>query len=167
MRNFVVGEFQCKCCGDLPENARSNEVALVDNLLDQVRDVFGHEIKVNSGYRCPRHNAKVGGVKNSQHLTGEAADICAETRGYQNITDWKMANQDIVRAILKVGRFDQLILENVGEKDLLPTWVHVSFSRKGNRGQVMKKVVGKKGYLALSTEEICKLLGAGFITKSP
>ena len=167
MRNFVVGEFQCKCCGDLPENARSNEVALVDNLLDQVRDVFGHEIKVNSGYRCPRHNAKVGGVKNSQHLTGEAADICAETRGYQNITDWKMANQDIVRAILKVGRFDQLILENVGEKDLLPTWVHVSFSRRGNRGQVMKKVVGKKGYLALSTEEICKLLGAGFITKSP
>lgn len=167
MRNFVVGEFQCKCCGELPENARSNEVALVDNLLDQVRDVFGHEIKVNSGYRCPRHNAKVGGVKNSQHLTGEAADICAETRGYRNITDWKMANQDIVRAILKVGRFDQLILENVGEKDLLPTWVHVSFSRKGNRGQVMKKVIGKKGYVALSTEEICKLLGAGFITKSP
>ena len=167
MRNFVVGEFQCKCCGDLPENARSNEVALVDNLLDQVRDVFGHEIKVNSGYRCPRHNAKVGGVKNSQHLTGEAADICAETRGYRNIMDWKMANQDIVRAILKVGRFDQLILENVGEKDLLPTWVHVSFSRKGNRGQVMKKVVGKKGYSNLSTEEICKLLGAGFITKSP
>lgn len=165
MRNFVVGEFQCKCCGDLPENARSNEVALVDNLLDQVRDVFGHEIKVNSGYRCPRHNAKVGGVKNSQHLTGEAADICAETRGYRNITDWKMANQDIVRAILKVGRFDQLILENVGEKDLLPTWVHVSFSRKGNRGQVMKKVIGKKGYVALSTEEICKLLGAGFIIK--
>lgn len=167
MRNFVVGEFQCKCCGELPENARSNEVALVDNLLDQVRDVFGHEIKVNSGYRCPRHNAKVGGVKNSQHLTGEAADICAETRGYRNIMDWKMANQDIVRAILKVGRFDQLILENVGEKDLLPTWVHVSFSRKGNRGQVLKKVVGKKGYVALSTEEICKLLGAGFITKSP
>lgn len=167
MRNFVVGEFQCKCCGELPENARSNEVALVDNLLDQVRDVFGHEIKVNSGYRCPRHNAKVGGVKNSQHLTGEAADICAETRGYRNITDWKMANQDIVRAILKVGRFDQLILENVGEKDLLPTWVHVSFSRKGNRGQVMKKVIGKQGYVALSTEEICKLLGAGFITKSP
>ena len=167
MRNFVVGEFQCKCCGDLPENARSNEVALVDNLLDQVRDVFGHEIKVNSGYRCPRHNAKVGGVKNSQHLTGEAADICAETRGYRNIMDWKMANQDIVRAILKVGRFDQLILENVGEKDLLPTWVHVSFSRKSNRGQVMKKVIGKKGYVALSTEEICKLLGAGFITKSP
>ena len=167
MRNFVVGEFQCKCCGDLPENARSNEVALVDNLLDQVRDVFGHEIKVNSGYRCPRHNAKVGGVKNSQHLTGEAADICAETRGYRNIMDWKMANQDIVRAILKVGRFDQLILENVGEKDLLPTWVHVSFSRRGNRGQVMKKVVGKKGYSNLSTEEICKLLGAGFITKRP
>ena len=165
MRNFVVGEFQCKCCGDLPENARSNEVALGDNLLDQVRDVFGHEIKVNSGYRCPRHNAKVGGVKNSQHLTGEAADICAETRGYQNITDWKMANQDIVRAILKVGRFDQLILENVGEKDLLPTWVHVSFSRRGNRGLVMKKVIGKAGYQALTAEEICKLLGAGFITK--
>lgn len=165
MRNFIVGEFRCKCCGDLPENARPNVVALVDNLLDAVRDIFGGAIKVNSGYRCPRHNAKVGGVKNSQHLSGEAADICAETRGYRNITDWKMANLDIVRAILKVGRFDQLILENVGENDLLPTWVHVSYSRKSNRGQVLKKVVGKAGYQALSTEEICKLLGAGFITK--
>ena len=165
MRNFIVGEFRCKCCGDLPENARPNVVALVDNLLDAVRDIFGGAIKVNSGYRCPRHNAKVGGVKNSQHLSGEAADICAETRGYRNISDWKMANLDIVRAILKVGRFDQLILENVGENDLLPTWVHVSYSRKSNRGQVLKKVVGKKGYQALSTEEICKLLGAGFITK--
>ena len=165
MRNFIVGEFRCKCCGDLPENARPNVVALVDNLLDAVRDIFGGAIKVNSGYRCPRHNAKVGGVKNSQHLSGEAADICAETRGYRNISDWKMANLDIVRAILKVGRFDQLILENVGENDLLPTWVHVSYSRKSNRGQVLKKVVGKKGYQALSTEEICKLLGAGYITK--
>ena len=167
MKNFVIGEFRCKCCGDLPENARANEVALVDNLLDPVRDIFGSAIKVNSGHRCLKHNARVGGVKNSQHLSGEAADICAETRGYRNITDWKMANQDIVRAILKVGRFDQCILENVGEHDLLPTWVHVSYSRKSNRGQVLKKVVGKRGYSNLSTEEICKLLGAGFITKRP
>lgn len=65
--------------------------------------------------------------------------------------------------IIKNGKFDQLILENVGEHDLLPTWIHVSFRRGGgNRGQVLKKIAGKKGYQALTSDEICSLLGSRF-----
>ena len=77
--------------------------------------------------------------------------------------EFKTQNKEIARLIVKGGRFDQLILENVDENDLLPAWVHVSWRRGGpNRGQVLKKVVGKAGYQMLTTDEICELLGPGF-----
>ena len=47
---------------------------LVD-VLDAIRERIGQPIEVLSGYRCPEHNAEVGGVPNSQHVEGTAADI--------------------------------------------------------------------------------------------
>lgn len=47
---------------------------LVD-VLDRIRERLGVPITVNSGYRCPEHNAEVGGVSDSQHVLGTAADI--------------------------------------------------------------------------------------------
>lgn len=44
-------------------------------LLNKLRDQYGKPLVVNSGYRSPEHNATVGGVKNSQHVLGLAADI--------------------------------------------------------------------------------------------
>lgn len=44
-------------------------------LLDLIREEFGKPIIVNSGYRSPAHNMKVGGVPNSYHVLGMAADI--------------------------------------------------------------------------------------------
>lgn len=164
MKYFKVNEFVCRCCRQLPEEEMENIEALAERVLDPVREKFGRSIKVNSGYRCPKHNAKVGGARDSQHMTGEAADIVAERKGYVNMTEWKQTNMEIAGLIIKNGRFDQLILENVGEHDLLPTWVHVSYKSRGgvNRGLVLKKVAGKQGYPALTTDEICKLLGCGF-----
>jgi len=44
--------------------------------LEELRRAIGNRpIIINSGYRCPTHNKKVGGAKNSQHLYGKAADI--------------------------------------------------------------------------------------------
>lgn len=43
--------------------------------LDQIREKFGAPIIVTSGFRCQKLNKKVGGVPNSFHLTGQAADI--------------------------------------------------------------------------------------------
>lgn len=48
---------------------------LVGTILDPLRKFMGTPIIVNSGYRCKELNAKVGGVWNSQHIKGEAADI--------------------------------------------------------------------------------------------
>lgn len=79
MKNFVVNELRCKCCGDLPENARMNCVSLVENVLDDARDKYGGPIKVNSFYRCSRNNTRCGGAKASQHLclgNNAAADVC-------------------------------------------------------------------------------------------
>ena len=48
--------------------------ALCCNVLEPLRRIVG-PITIGSGYRCAKLNAAVGGVKNSQHMTGEAADI--------------------------------------------------------------------------------------------
>lgn len=71
-KNFSRREFACKCGCGFDDVSRE----LVEG-LQQLRDLAGKPITVTSGCRCPKHNAspKVGGVKNSQHLTGKAADI--------------------------------------------------------------------------------------------
>ena len=166
MKHFSLNEFRCKCCKELPADAWMYVEHMVNNVLDPVRGLFGKPIKVNSGYRCEKHNKEVGGAKNSQHLTGQAADIAAEHSGYANMTAWKEANMEIARLILKNGKFDQLILENVGEHNLLPQWLHVSYNPRLCRGQVLKKVVGKAGYQVVSKDEICKLLGGNFKAKA-
>ena len=50
---------------------------LADQLLDPIREAWGKPIIVSSGYRCKELNALVGGVKNSHHILGCAADITA------------------------------------------------------------------------------------------
>ena len=52
-------------------------IGLIDK-LNEIREAFGKPIIINSGYRSPEHNAKVGGVANSQHVKGTAADIRPE-----------------------------------------------------------------------------------------
>lgn len=44
-------------------------------LCNKIREEMGCELVVNSGYRSPEHNAKVGGAKNSMHVLGQAADL--------------------------------------------------------------------------------------------
>ena len=70
---FTRSEFGCKCgkCGGFP--AEPEQKLLV--LADRVRSQFGNAVLVSSGIRCPSHNAAVGGVSNSRHLTGKAMDF--------------------------------------------------------------------------------------------
>jgi uncharacterized protein YcbK (DUF882 family) len=55
---------------------------LLISVLQIIRDYVKLPIVVNSGYRCPEHNKRVGGVANSQHIFGKAADIYVE--GWSN-----------------------------------------------------------------------------------
>lgn len=70
---FDTSEFDCKD-GSKSPFPNVVEPALL-YLLMCIRDRFGHPIVVNSGYRSPSYNAKVGGASNSFHVKGLAADI--------------------------------------------------------------------------------------------
>jgi len=75
-QNFRLDEFKCKCgrC-TMPESVKQNIIRLVTEVLQPLRDQIGQPIFVASGYRCKDHNRAVGGVPNSQHMLGKAADI--------------------------------------------------------------------------------------------
>lgn len=101
-----------------------NLTTLVDKVLDPLRELYGKPIYITSGYRCPRLNRAVGGVVNSQHLTGQAADI---NQGSHE------ENRRIFTFIEEYCDFDQLLWENGG------AWVHVSYRADGkNRHQVKR-----------------------------
>lgn len=68
--NFRVKEFACEDGSDVIFIAP----ALV-TILQKVRTHFGKAVTINSAYRTPTHNKKVGGAAYSQHLYGTAADI--------------------------------------------------------------------------------------------
>lgn len=71
-KNFTSLEFDCQgngCCSSTKVDSK-----LVD-YLQQIRNHFGEAVSINSGYRCPKHNANIGGAPKSNHMNGEAADI--------------------------------------------------------------------------------------------
>ena len=74
IKYFKKSEFACKCgkhCNGYPAEIDMNMV----KIADQIRSRIGKPIHINSGLRCKTHNANVGGVSNSQHLLGKAADL--------------------------------------------------------------------------------------------
>ena len=72
---FSISEFVCKCgCGLGNDDALPAVLVIA---LDVIRGVIKMPLVVNSGWRCPEHNARSGGVKTSKHLNGCAADISA------------------------------------------------------------------------------------------
>ena len=69
IRFFRKSEFVCPCCD------RVELDATFVLKLDLAREIAGVPFTITSGYRCPAHNVKVGGVKQSAHMSGLAADI--------------------------------------------------------------------------------------------
>lgn len=76
-KNFSAREFRC----GLGSPCSSCTTTLVDELLveylQKIRDYFGAEVEITSGYRCPTYNSRpsVGGATGSRHTKGQAADI--------------------------------------------------------------------------------------------
>ena len=69
-KHFKVSEFTCKCgCGT------NNIDQRIIDMAQKIREEIGEAVRVNSGYRCDKHNARVGGVKGSFHTKGLAADL--------------------------------------------------------------------------------------------
>ena len=102
----------------------ANLIALVDKILDPLRQAYGKPIIVTSGYRCDKLNKAIGGASTSQHKEGLAADI-------RSVEDTISENKKIFDLIQKLKLpFDQLIDEYNYD------WVHVSYSNR-NRRQII------------------------------
>ena len=121
------------------ETEIANLKQLAEKVLQPVRDAYQKGVKVNSGYRHPEVNAKVGGSKTSDHCKGQAADI--EIPG--------VANADLAKWITENLDFTQVILEfyTPGVPD--SGWVHVSYDSENLKKQVLTatKQDGKTVYL--------------------
>lgn len=72
--NFKSEEFACHDGTQVPEAYLPNVKNLAEN-LQVLRDYVGKPIIINSGYRTPSYNKRIGGVSASQHLTASAGDI--------------------------------------------------------------------------------------------
>jgi hypothetical protein len=91
--------------------------------LERVRALLGQAMSIDSGYRCPALNKAVGGVADSAHLYGYAADFICPGYG---------TPAEIARAIVASGiAFDQCIQEG--------TWVHISFDPRLRRQALTAK----------------------------
>ena len=133
MQYFTMGEFiRSDTAAKLGIDNRCkmehvpNIKALVANVLDPLRAAYGKPIRITSGFRCPELNKAVGGSPTSQHMSGMAADIVGTPNTPAENTRLFYLIQSLELP------FDQLI----DEKGM--RWVHVSFSLKINRYQVLK-----------------------------
>lgn len=136
---FTIGELtasdtaKAKGIDNTPTPAaKQNLQDLITNVLNPVREIYGKPIIISSGYRCPALNTAVGGAANSQHKTGQAADLVpANTKG---------SLEQIFAACVAVGNFDQLIIEQNSKGQ---RWVHVSYDTSKNRRQILSFVANR------------------------
>ncbi|MBQ7470846.1 MAG: peptidase M15 [Prevotella sp.] len=99
---------------------------LCEHVLEPLRRRFG-VLRITSGFRCAALNKKVGGVKNSQHLRGEAADL--------HIGDPEVARKMIAFLQEEGIEFDQCLLEY--NRFRSTRWVHISYVKGHNRRQAI------------------------------
>ena len=113
-----------------------NLVYLTAYVLEPLRVAMKEPINISSGYRCPKLNEAVGGVRNSQHMTGQAADI--------SIGGDRAKGRKWFEYIKNHLPFDQLIWEKNPRTG--SEWVHVSFVYPDfgrNRKQVLDNYLKK------------------------
>ena len=103
MKNFTHAEFDSPDSTDSGSNMDDSFL----RMLDSAREVAGTPFRINSGFRTPKHNEKVGGSENSSHLRGFAADIHVTSNSTRYI---------ILEALLNVG------FNRIGVAD---TFIHV------------------------------------------
>ncbi|EMF80024.1 peptidase M15 [Leptospira weilii serovar Topaz str. LT2116] len=121
-KNFTLAELTVTQTGiaNVPDEKQiANLKRLCETILEPLRETIRRPIQINSGYRSPAVNRKIKGSVTSQHMAGEAADLCVVG----------MSTLDIVKIIVRLNLpFHQLINEGFTTG---VTWVHVSVAPQG------------------------------------
>ena len=94
--NFRLHEFRCKDGTDVPEELMDNVRLLCEN-LQVLRDHIQKPIRVISGYRSPKYNRRIGGARRSQHMTAKAADIKVSGMSPKEV-------KDVIVDLIKQGK---------------------------------------------------------------
>lgn len=94
---------------------------LCEEVLEPIRTFIGDEVIINSGYRCKELNKLVGGVENSQHIKGQAADFKVRT---------KEETKAVENFLYKMRIYDQAIVYG-SSYDYM--WFHVSYNTEGQQ----------------------------------
>lgn len=92
------------------EDPTTHTVMIDDRLViavETLRVLFDHPITVTSGYRTEEHNAAVGGVRNSRHLTGQAADLI----GPEGLLDALYEHAATIKTLLAIREVDHVHVE--------------------------------------------------------
>lgn len=106
IKYFKKDEFRCKCgCG-----LDSMEEKLI-RTADKVREHFNRPMQVTSGRRCTKHNARVGGVSNSRHLSGKAMDFCVVGKTAIQVLDYVKKLPEIRYAYAIDGTYVHMDIE--------------------------------------------------------
>ena len=140
--NFKLGEFTRSKYPEVYNIPSHEAIANMKRLcvwLEVLRDKVGHAIVINSGYRSPQLNRKVGGAPTSNHLTGCAVDI--RTNGMEQAIEY--AAILIAYAKESAKDYDELLIE---KRSALPLgssknrygaiWLHFAVRPKDNRRKV-------------------------------
>jgi len=99
-KNFSLAEFRCNDGTDVPAELMPNVQKLAEQ-LQILRDYLGESIHINSGYRSPEWNKKVGGKKASQHMLAKAADITVKSKTPKQLA--AIIEKLISNGTLKIG----------------------------------------------------------------
>jgi len=122
--------------GNTPDDETEEGMAVINNLvrlatgLELVRHLVGGPVVISSGYRSPKLNEAVGGAKNSQHMTGKAADITVPGMSVKEVMALIMKHRSEVY-------YDQLISEYVNPAVAGSGWTHISFVDKNPRMEAL------------------------------
>ena len=132
--HFSLGELTKS--GSHPEvyNIPSHEaIANMKRLcqwLEVLRERAGTPIRINSGYRSPQLNRKIGGVANSNHLTGCAVDI--RVSGMEQLIRYAAILLDYAEESHQ--DFDELLIE---KNRYGAIWLHFAVRPSGNRRKIL------------------------------
>ena len=99
-------------------------VELIDRVLDPIREHWGLPIRVHSGYRCPELNEEVGGVEESWHMDGCAADITALGNNEEHRRHRNIELMSLIRALHLTGKLK--LTECYAGPDY--KYIHVAYS---------------------------------------
>jgi len=128
--HFSWAEFDCSDGTEPPLEVQPNIRALCTSVLEPIRKRWGQPLIITSGYRSEAWNTRVGGAKQSRHMTGEAADV--RPIKLARVQDLRLLVEDMIR---------DGDLPDLGGIGVYRGWIHVDIRRK--QGQHVARWAGR------------------------